>query len=151
MDLITFGAAATRWAEQRASLYTSKAGSETSTDAVKRYLTEKNPTTNLCLALVNEGDPTPRLSKDYVAWISSAVSVTDADADGDETKTKVKEALAKTPWHALLPFGQIVVLSADQKSSVQWIGKETFRQTVWVDPAQGDVDAYVTNVERLCK
>lgn len=147
MDLITFGAAATRWAEQRASLYTSKAGSETSTDAVKRYFTEKNPATNLCLALVNEGDPTPRLSKDYVAWISSAVSV----ADADEDETKVKEALAKTPWHALLPFGQIVVLFADQKSSVQWIGKETFRQTVWVDPAQGDVDAYVTNVERLCK
>ena len=144
MDLITFGAAATRWAESRTSLFTSKLEGDASTTDIKRHFTEKNASTNLCLAIVNEGDPTPRLSKDYITWISSAASAQQQDG------SKVKDALAKTPWHALLPFGQIVVLG-DKSKSVQWIGKETFRKTVWIDPAQGEIDTYVANVEGLCK
>lgn len=144
MDLITFGAAATRWAEQRASLFTSKIDADASITDIKRHFTEGDASTNLCLAIVNEGDSTPRLSKDYVTWLSSAVSA----KQGDESK--VKDALAKTPWHALLPFGQIVVLAHDS-SSVHWVGKETFRKTVWVDPARGEIDTYVTAIQGLCK
>jgi len=142
MDLITFGSAATLWAEQRASLFKSTISENPSVGDIKKSFDAAKG--NLCLAIVNKGDPVPRLSKDYVGWLASALKAGDS---GDDSKTN--EALKQTPWHSLMPFGQIVVLDESAKSA-QWIDNETFKKTVWVDSSKNDIESYVKNVEAVC-
>ena len=142
MDLITFGSAATLWAEQRASLFKSTISEKPSVADIKKSFDEAKG--NICLAIVNKGDPVPRLSKDYVGWLASALKAGDS---GDDSKTN--DALKQTPWHSLMPFVQIVVLDENEKV-VQWIDNETFKKTVWVDSSKNEIESYVKNVEAVC-